>query len=46
MDRSDSAESQKSSFKDIDIKDYRINEKAIQNEQTIMLTVLIIRIAP
>lgn len=46
MYRSDIAESQKTFPEDVDIKDYRINQKPVQNEQTEMLTVLVIRIAP
>ena len=46
MDRSDIAESQKSPAENVDIEDYRINKQAVQNEQTEMLAVLIICIAP
>lgn len=46
MDRSDDAESQKTSLEYVYVKDYRIDKKAIQDKQTEMLTVLIIRIAP
>ena len=46
MDRSDNTESQDPFAENVDVKDYRIDQKTIQNEQTEMLTVLKVRITP